>query len=53
MNGIYHFKTLINNIDLRKEIGNNAYNVGKKKYNTIYTCRKLANHINLTANKHI
>ncbi len=30
MNGIYHFKTLINNIDLRKEIGNNAYNVGKK-----------------------
>ena len=46
-------KTLINNIDLRKEIGNNAYNVCKKKYNTIYTGRKLANHINSIANKHI
>ena len=46
-------KALINNINLRKEIGNNAYNFCKKKYNTIYTGRKLSNYINSIANKHI
>ena len=46
-------KTLINNQELRKYIGENAYNVCKRKYNTIYSGRKLANYINKIANKHI
>jgi len=46
-------KTLINNQELRKYIGENAYNVCKRKYNTIYTGRKLSNYINKIANKHI
>ena len=46
-------KTLIKNKDLRKTLGENAYNVCKYKYNTIYTGRKFANYINLIANKHI
>ena len=36
-------KTLINNQELRKYVGENAYNVCKRKYNTIYSGRKLAN----------
>lgn len=46
-------KTLIKNGNLRKIIGENAYNECKYKYNTIYTGRKLANYINSFANKHI
>ena len=46
-------KSLINNQELRKYIGENAYNVCKRKYNTIYSGRKLANYINKIANKHI
>ena len=46
-------KKLIYNKDLRKRIGENAYNICKKNYVTIYTGRKLVNHINTIANKHI
>ena len=46
-------KTLINNEVLRKTIGENAYNICKRKYNTIHTGKKLANFINSFANKHI
>ena len=46
-------KTLIKNEELRKIIGENAFNACKIKYNTIYTGRKLANYINSFANKHI
>ena len=46
-------KTLINNQELRKYIGENAYYFCKRKYNTIYSGRKLANYINKIANKHI
>jgi glycosyltransferase involved in cell wall biosynthesis len=46
-------KTLIINKKLRKIIGKNAYKTCKKKYNSIYTGRKLVNHINSIANKHI
>ena len=46
-------KTLIKNENLRKIIGENAFNACKYKYNTIYTGRKLANYINSFANKHI
>ena len=46
-------KALIDNKELRKTIGENAYNVCKKKYNTIYNGRKLATFINSIANKHI
>ena len=46
-------KTLINNEYLRKEIGENAYNYCKNKYNTIYSGKNLANFINSYANKHI
>ena len=47
------FKALINNKDLRKYLGENAYKVCKKKNNTIYSGGKLANYINKIANKHI
>lgn len=46
-------KELIINKKLRKIIGKNAFKTCKKKYNTIYTGRKFANHINSIANKHI
>ena len=46
-------KTLIINEQLRKKIGENAFNLCKRKYNTIETGRKLANFINSFANKHI
>ena len=46
-------KTLINNENLRKTIGENAFNECKYKYNTIYTGIKLANYINSISNKHI
>ena len=46
-------KTLIKNENLRKTLGENAYNLCKKKYNTIYTGSKLSNYINSIANKHI
>ena len=46
-------KTLIINENLRNTIGENAYQICKKKYNTIYTGRKLANFINSFTNKHI
>ena len=46
-------KILINNEDLRKEIGENAFNYCKNKYNTIYSGKNLVNFINSYANKHI
>ena len=46
-------KNLINNKELRKIIGENAYHYCKKRYNTIYTGRKLSYYINSIANKHI
>ena len=46
-------KTLINNENLRRTLGENAYNFCKRKYNTIYTGSKLSNYINSIANKHI
>ena len=46
-------KTLINNKQLREFLGENAYNVCKQKYNTIYTGVRLSNYINSIANKHI
>ena len=46
-------KTLIKNENLRKAIGENAYNVCKNNYNTIYTGNNLANFINSISNKHI
>ena len=39
-------KTLINDREIRDRIGDKAYNVCKKKYNTIYTGIKLTNYIN-------
>lgn len=46
-------KKLINIQELRKYIGENAYNVCKWRHNTIYTGKKLANYINKIVNKHI
>ena len=46
-------KDLINNQKLRKIIGENAYHYCKKRYNTIYTGRKLSYFINTFSNKHI
>ena len=46
-------KTLIKNEDLRKTIGENAYNVCKYNYNSIYTGTNLVHFINSFANKHI
>ena len=46
-------KALIINEKLRNMIGENAYKICKKKYNTIYTGRKFANYINSISNKHI
>jgi len=46
-------KSLIDNPKLRKMIGENAFNLCKKKYNTIYSGRKLSYFINSISNKHI
>lgn len=46
-------KTLINNKNLRKIIGNNAYHICKEEYNTIYNNKNLVNYINSISNKHI
>ena len=46
-------KTLINNEEMRKYIGENAYNFYKKNYNSIYVGSQFANYINSIANKHI
>ena len=46
-------KTLINDGQLRERIGENAYNICKKKYNSIYTGIKLSNYINKISSKHI
>ena len=46
-------KTLINNENLRKIIGNNAYQICKEEYNTIYNHKKLVNFINSFSSKHI
>ncbi len=46
-------KTLITNEYLRKKLGENAYNVCKLEYNTLYTGNKFANYINSIAKKHI
>ena len=46
-------KTLINNEEIRKYIGENAYNFCKKNYNSIYVGSQFANYINSIANKHI
>ena len=46
-------KNLIYNKELRKYIGENAYNHCKKEYNTIYSGAKFANYINSIANRHI
>ena len=46
-------KSLIKNELLRKTLGENAYNICLKEYNTIYTGIKFVNFINSIANKHI
>ena len=46
-------KILIESENLRKYLGENAYDFCKKKYNTIQTGIKLANYINSFSNKHI
>ena len=46
-------KILINNESLRKIIGNNAYQICRKEYNTIYNHKKLVNFINSFSSKNI
>ena len=46
-------KKLILDPNLQKTIAENAYEVCKEKYNTIYTGRLLTNYINSISNKHI
>ena len=46
-------KALITNEKLRRYLGENAYNICKKNYNSIYTGSKFANYLNSIANKHI
>ena len=46
-------KNLITNSNLRKNIAENAFNVCKEKYNSIYTGYKLAQFINSVSRKHI
>jgi len=48
-----NLKNLINNEYLRKSIGENAYKTCKKKYNSIYTGKKISNYINSISSKHI
>ena len=46
-------KTLINKRDIRKILGENAFNICKDEYNTLYTGYKLVNYINSITKKHI
>ena len=46
-------KTLVINENLRKTIGNNAYQFCQKEYNTIYNHKKLVNFINSFSSKNI
>ena len=46
-------KTLIKDGELRERIGENAYNLCKAQYNTIYTGIKLTKYINKISHKHI
>ena len=46
-------KILIEDEKLREKLGQNAYDICRKKYNTIYTGIKLANYINSISSKHI
>jgi glycosyltransferase involved in cell wall biosynthesis len=46
-------KTLIIDDLLRQNIGSNAYEICKEKYNSLSTGYKLANYINSVANRHI
>ena len=46
-------EALIKNENLRKTLGENAYNICKYKYNTIYSGKNFANYINSFSNKHI
>jgi len=46
-------KMLIENKNLRKNIGINAYNRCKEEYNTMYTSKKLVDYINSISNRHI
>ena len=46
-------KYLIENENVRKNIGKNAYNVCQRKYNTIYTSLGITNFINSITNRHI
>ena len=46
-------KILVQNQNLRKVLGENAYSVCKTEYNTVYTGKKFADYLNSIANKHI
>ena len=46
-------KALIDNQDLRKTLGENAYKACKIEYNSIYSGKNITNFINSIANKHI
>jgi glycosyltransferase involved in cell wall biosynthesis len=46
-------KTLINNEQYRKNLGENAYKYCEIEYNTLYNGYKLGHFINLISNKHI
>ena len=46
-------KSLITDNNLRQTISSNAFEVCKKKYNSLSNGNRLANHINSIANKHI
>ena len=48
-----NLKNLIINENLRKSIGEKAYKTCKKKYNSIYTGKKISNYINSISSKHI
>lgn len=46
-------QNLITNQNLRKNIAENAFNICKEKYNTLYTGHKIATIINSVSRKHI
>ena len=46
-------KTLILNENMRKTIGNNAFEACKNEYNTVKTAYRLANFLNSFSRKHI
>ena len=46
-------KTLINNKEMKKYIGDNAYNICKKNYNSIHNGNILSYYINSISNNHI